>query len=131
MKNEFTVVCKNKSHVLKKEEYARWFCLVEAIDLVNTKASELNTDLNKDDFWLKPLAFQKYIESRFETMVLDIDREENNVDIVKLTAEKVRNNLLQQNEESEQSDESEETDDSLEQAMNMDISNIPHTLESC
>ena len=128
MKNEFTVVCMDKSHVLKKEEYARWFCLVEAIDLVNTKASELNTDLNKDDFWLKPLAFQKYIESRFETMMLDIDREENNVDIVKLTAEKVRNNLLQQKVEV---DESEESDDSLEQAINMDISNIPHILKSC
>jgi hypothetical protein len=124
MKNEFTVNCKSKSHVLKKEEYARWFCLIEAIELVNTKASELNTDLNKDDFWLKPLAFQKYIESRFETMLLDIDREENNVDIIRLTAEKAKNNLIKENEENE------DNADSLEEISNMDISNIPHTLES-
>ena len=118
MKNEFTVTCKDKTHTLKKEEYARWLCLIEAIELVNTKASELNTDLNKDDFWLKPLAFQKYIESRFETMLLDIDREENNVDIIKVVAEKAKKNLILE-------EETVEIEDNID-----DFSNIPHTLES-
>lgn len=71
------IQCKNKTHTLKKEEYARWLCLVEAIDLVERKASELKQDISSDDSWVKPLAFQKYIEQRFETMVLDINREEN------------------------------------------------------
>jgi hypothetical protein len=118
MKNEYAVTCKDRSHFLKKEEYARWLCLIEAIDLINTKALELNTDLNKDDFWLKPLAFQKYIESRLETMLLDIDREENNVDIIKVTAEKARKNLIIEKETSE--------DDEIIENFN----NTPHILES-
>lgn len=71
------IQCKNKTHTLKKDEYARWLCLVEAIDLVDRKASELKQDISSDDSWVKPLAFQKYIEQRFETMVLDVNREEN------------------------------------------------------
>lgn len=67
----------NKPCVLKKDEYARWLCLIEAIDLVERKAQELKQDMNNDDSWVKPLAFQKYIEQRFETMVLDINREES------------------------------------------------------
>lgn len=67
----------NKKHSLKKDEYARWLCLIEAIDLVEKKALELKQDMNNDDSWVKPLAFQKYIEQRFETMILDINREEN------------------------------------------------------
>jgi len=73
---------KNKTFQLKKEEYARWLCLIEAIDLVERKAAELKTDMITDDFWVKPLAFQKYIEQRMETMVLDIDREEFKRDII-------------------------------------------------
>ena len=67
----------NKTSNLKKDEYARWLCLIEAIDLVERKAAELKQDMNNDDSWVKPLAFQKYIEQRFETMVLDVNREEN------------------------------------------------------
>lgn len=68
---------KDKKHNLKKDEYARWLCLIEAIDLVERKAAELKQDISSDDSWVKPLAFQKYIEQRFETMILDVNREEN------------------------------------------------------
>jgi len=64
---------------MKKIEYARWLCLIEAIDLVEKKAEELKADLIGDDFWVKPLAFQKYIDHRLETMVIDVDREEFNI----------------------------------------------------
>lgn len=73
---------KDKTFSLKKEEYARWLCLIEAIDLVERKAAELKTDLISDDFWIKPLSFQKYITERFETMLLDVDREELKKDII-------------------------------------------------
>lgn len=75
------VITKTKTHQMKKEEYARWLCLIEAIDLVEQKAVELKADITADDFWVKPLAFQKYIEQRLETMILDVEREEFNVDI--------------------------------------------------
>jgi hypothetical protein len=76
------VECKQKTFNLKKEEYARWLCLIEAIDLIERKAAELKTDMISDDFWVKPLAFQKYIEQRLETMILDVDREEFKRDII-------------------------------------------------
>ena len=59
-----------------------WLCLIEAIDLVERKAAELKTDMISDDFWVKPLAFQKYIEQRLETMILDVEREEFKKDII-------------------------------------------------
>lgn len=65
-----------KEYTMRVEEYARWLCLVEALDLIETKAATLKQDLTNDDFWVKPLAFQKYIEQRLETMLLDISREE-------------------------------------------------------
>jgi hypothetical protein len=73
---------KEKTFSLKKEEYARWLCLIEAIDLVERKAAELKTDLISDNFWIKPLSFQKYIAERYETMMLDIEREELKKDII-------------------------------------------------
>lgn len=82
MNTEFiTVQSKTKEHKLSKVEYARWLCLIEAIDLIEKKAQDLKSDMVSDDFWIKPLAFQKYIDQRFETMVLDVDREEFNMSI--------------------------------------------------
>jgi len=80
MKNDFVTVQGNqKEFKLKKLEYARWLCLIEAIDVVQKKADELKSDMINDDFWVKPLAFQKYIDQRLETMILDVDREEFNM----------------------------------------------------
>jgi len=77
MNNEqITIEASNKQHTMQKVEYARWLCLIEALDLIERKAVDLKQDLTSDDFWVKPLAFQKYIEQRLETMVLDINREE-------------------------------------------------------
>jgi len=79
-----TIQGNTKTFKMKKEEYARWLCLIEAIDLVERKAVELKTDMVSDDFWVKPLAFQKYIEQRLETMVLDVEREEFKKDITSI-----------------------------------------------
>ena len=71
-----TVETKNGPQQLKKTEYARWLCLLEAMDLIEQKGKELKMDMTTDDFWVKPLAFQKYIDQRLETMLLDVEREE-------------------------------------------------------
>ncbi|MFZ4600225.1 MAG: hypothetical protein ACOYNN_16420 [Terrimicrobiaceae bacterium] len=99
MNDIITIQTKTKSHTLKKEEYARWLCLIEAIDLVERKASELKTDIISDDFWVKPLAFQKYIEQRVETMLLDIGREEFNIDIKTAVIPKFVETVTEQEEE--------------------------------
>jgi hypothetical protein len=82
MNENIITVVGNKTHNLKKDEYARWLCLIEAIDVVERRAAELKADMISDDFWVKPLAFQKYIEQRMETMLLDIEREEFKKDII-------------------------------------------------
>lgn len=102
MNNELiTVQGKDKAYALKKEEYARWLCLIEAIDLVERKAAELKTDLISDDFWIKPLSFQKYINERFETMLLDIDREEFKKDIILTSIPKFIDTHTQEEDEIE------------------------------
>jgi len=57
------------------DEYARWLCLLEGIELVGKRVEQIkrrNTDANNID-WIKPLAFQKYIEERFLSMKSDLE----------------------------------------------------------
>ena len=49
------------------DELVRWCCLVEALEVVDKQ--EGNTD---NDKWIKPLAFQKYIDERFHSMKHDL-----------------------------------------------------------
>jgi len=58
---------------LKPEEYTRWLCLIEALDIISRKAGQFKVDLhNKDVDWVKPLAFQKYIVERFDSMIDEV-----------------------------------------------------------
>jgi hypothetical protein len=58
---------------LKPEEYTRWLCLIEALDIISRKAILFKVDLrNKDIDWVKPLAFQKYIVERFDSMINEV-----------------------------------------------------------
>ena len=49
------------------DEFVRWACLIEALEVVDNQ--EVNTD---NDKWIKPLAFQKYIDERFHSMKHDL-----------------------------------------------------------
>ena len=95
MNNTVEIKCEEKVFTMQKIEYARWLCLIEAIDLIERKASELKADMVTDDFWVKPLAFQKYIDQRLETMVIDVDREEFNIPIT--TSIESNKNLIKSN----------------------------------
>jgi len=48
-------------------EFVRWACLIEALEVVGGKVDNLN-----DNKWIKPLAFQKYIDERFHSMKHDL-----------------------------------------------------------
>jgi hypothetical protein len=77
-KNSITLKTEKNSHKLKFEEYTRWLCLVEALNIITKKAGQLNVDLhNKDVDWIKPLSFQKYITERFDSMVEEVEMYEN------------------------------------------------------
>ena len=53
---------------MKFDEMVRWACLIEALDVVCGKEG---IDIESDK-WIKPLAFQKYIDERFHSMKHDL-----------------------------------------------------------
>ena len=55
-------------------ETARWFCLLDALDLITKKSTALKVDLN-DTNWVKPIALQKYIDEMFHSVVIDVENE--------------------------------------------------------
>ena len=68
-KKYITVECKDKSHKLTIDEYTRWLSLIEALDFISRKALQFKVNLHdKEVDWVKPLAFQKYIVDRFDSM---------------------------------------------------------------
>lgn len=56
---------------MNMDEFTRWACLIEGIEQVAKKYDELGTSMDTND-WIKPLAFQKYIEERFHSMRHDL-----------------------------------------------------------
>jgi hypothetical protein len=83
-----TVENKKKVEDMSTDEYTRWLCLLEAIELVSSKMNQYGHRLqNQDVDWIKSLAFQKYINERHETMkadLVDLDNdEEYNVTLTK------------------------------------------------
>lgn len=61
----------NKTYEMSIDEMARWACLIEGIEHVAKKCEEVGMAPDSDD-WIKPLAFQKYIDERFEAMKHDL-----------------------------------------------------------
>lgn len=53
------------------DELTRWACLIEGVEQVSAKCEQLGISNNNDD-WVKPLAFQKYIDERFHSMKHDL-----------------------------------------------------------
>lgn len=53
------------------DELTRWACLLEGIEEVAKKYECLGQSMDTDE-WIKPLAFQKYIEERFHSMKHDL-----------------------------------------------------------
>ena len=49
---------------------------MEAIDVIDKTAQQLNINLDKRQDWIKPLALNKYIDERFHAMLHDVKVEE-------------------------------------------------------
>ena len=54
------------------DEFTRWSCLIEGVEQVTKKYNELGESMEATDDWIKPLAFQKYIDERFHSMRHDL-----------------------------------------------------------
>ena len=68
----FKFKLKNNSSIdMGIDELTRWACLLEGVEQVSNKCDELG--YGKDNIeWIKPLAFQKYIDERFHSMKHDL-----------------------------------------------------------
>ena len=62
---------------MNQDEISRWSCLIEAVEFINKKGDQIGMDMNKGK-WVKPIAIQKYIDERFDTMSEELEHEANN-----------------------------------------------------
>lgn len=76
LENYITLNINGKDSVMSLDEYSRWLCLLEGIEFVSKRVDQLkkrsNTPAVDEIDWIKPLAFQKYIEERHESMKSDL-----------------------------------------------------------
>tara|TARA_R110001592_G_scaffold222151_4_gene477245 strand:+ start:1747 stop:1992 length:246 start_codon:yes stop_codon:yes gene_type:complete len=56
------------------EAFSRWACLVEGIQAVDQKLVDAKIP-DSDTKWVKPLAFEKYIQERYHSMLRDVEVE--------------------------------------------------------
>lgn len=87
---------------MSKGELARWLCLVESIHLIEKKCEEMNVRMS-DDFWIQPIAIQKYMDNRFHTMLDEVNHHEFGID-----TKKANLNILKQRQMMEQMEQVEE-----------------------
>ena len=57
--------------IMKFDQFVRWACLIEGVEKVSEKLEEAGVDMNTNE-WVKPLAFQKYVEERYHSMKHDL-----------------------------------------------------------
>ena len=62
---------KGKEHVMSEYEVCRWMCLIEAVDVIDRKAKQLGVKGSGIN-WVKPIAIQKYIGERTESMLFEV-----------------------------------------------------------
>jgi len=72
-KKYITINTTTKTHTMTEDEYARWLCLLEGVEFVSKRVEQLKKRSSASEIdWVKPLAFQKYIEERVESMKSDL-----------------------------------------------------------
>ena len=62
---------KGKTYTMSEYEISRWFSLIEAVDINDKKSSQLGIK-GKGINWVKPIAIQKYIDERTESMLFEV-----------------------------------------------------------
>jgi len=78
MKNKLIITLSNGEKVFMSEEtYAKWLCLIEAMQHINNCKSKNKLNVDKNDKWIKPIEFQKYVSARFPAMLHDVKIEEH------------------------------------------------------
>jgi len=85
LKNTTKVEIEASTYNMTYDEYTRWLCLMEGIELVGKRVEQLKRrSIDNDIDWIKPLAFQKYIEERFLSMKSDLEEIERTPELTKI-----------------------------------------------
>lgn len=63
-----TKITKEELMGMSVNEFVRWGCLLEAVELIEDKATQLKIDINKNSDWIKPVDLKKYIRERFNSL---------------------------------------------------------------
>ena len=64
----------NTEYTLSEFEIARWMSLIEAVDIIGGKIDQLGAKGSNVN-WVKPIAIQKYIDERTESMLFEIQND--------------------------------------------------------
>lgn len=62
---------KERTYQMSEYEICRWMCLIEAVDIIEQKCTQMGAK-GKGVNWVKPIALQKYIDERTESMLFEI-----------------------------------------------------------
>jgi len=65
---------KGENYDMSEYEICRWMCLIEAVDIIEKKSSQLGAKGDGIN-WVKPIAIQKYIDERTESMLFEIEQD--------------------------------------------------------
>ena len=60
-----------KEYTLSEYEICRWMSLIEAVDIIDKKIHQMGVSDEKLN-WVKPIAIQKYIDERTESMLFEV-----------------------------------------------------------
>lgn len=75
MKNVQFKLKNGKTHEMTLQEMTRWACLIEGIEEVTKQSCILGISPENDN-WIQPLAFKKYIDERYHSMLHDLTVEQ-------------------------------------------------------
>tara|TARA_Y100000310_G_C20600318_1_gene772665 strand:+ start:417 stop:677 length:261 start_codon:yes stop_codon:yes gene_type:complete len=72
IKNSKNINVKFNGEQMTAYNLARWMLLMESVVIIEKSAKKMNIDLNDYKQWVKPLAMQKYINERTQSMIADV-----------------------------------------------------------
>jgi len=58
-------------------ELARWNCLLEAVEIIDSRIDEIEFKTKRQANWVKPIAIQKYVDERTPSMLHELAVDHN------------------------------------------------------
>ena len=69
---------KDQEYDMSVYELSRWCALIDAVEVVDKKLQQLGGRAPADKVWVKPIAIQKYVDEKFESILFDLTTTDDN-----------------------------------------------------